>query len=640
MREFQLSRYIKKWLPLIVLLCFGLTAAVYFALCASQRYVASAVIHYNDESAETGQTPSGSELDVNEIKSSSILSRVLYDLNLQEDYSVDDLISRVAITEVVDEDEESRKEAMLENGEEYVYEPTTYIVSFTADSGEGQDFARHVLDAILDEYFADYSEKYVSTSAITNPLPGLYQDNYDYIEMLEIIDGNISDTITALYQRVNWDAYYRSTATGLSFNDLINEFSFLQSVELSDLFSTVFGHQITKDKDLLLSDYTARIENNDIENLASQEKLDDVMALIDAYVEKMRESGNTDITYEYILDDVYSKDLTDAEGNLIGAGDQTVTYDELIFSWRQHSEDMEYAVIDSAYSQYIMDVFSRCTGNCGTADAEGVTPCASSELTCSALTDPDYAAEESRVEAGIESLVEELNDLYDQVYATNDEYNQYRGAQSISTLSSVSVQKSINVPLYTAIAAAFLLIVCCCGAVLLGRLTDIVAYVFYTDHLTGLSNRSAFDNYLKSRDRRLLDEGSVCVTLDIRNEVEINRLYGRSAGDETLCLFARLLREIFARSGAYLVYNGNAQFFVLAEKTDLATAQNAMERFRMLLDHRTTLTREEIVYEIGIAESATHKAERVRALLSKSMAARVRYLSPAPDAEPAAAPSE
>ena len=93
----------------------------------------------------------------------------------------------------------------------------------------------------------------------------------------------------------------------------------------------------------------------------------DVVRLIDAYVEKMRESGNTNITYEYILDDVYGKDLTNGTGNLVGQGDQTVTYDELIFSWRDHSESREYAVIDSAYCSYIIDTFTKCTGACAAA---------------------------------------------------------------------------------------------------------------------------------------------------------------------------------------------------------------------------------------------------------------------------------
>ena len=632
MREFQLLRYLKKWLPWIVVLCVGLTAAVFVGLRASQEYVASAVIHYNDESAGEGLTPLGTELDVNEIKSSSILSRVLYNLELDSTYSVDDLISRISITEVMDEDEQALKDAMLEDGEEYTGKPTTYIVSFTADNSEGEEFARQVLDEVLDLYFSDYSENYVNVATTQNSLSRIYQDNYDYIEMMELIDSDLTSTISTLSQRANWGDQFRSTQTGLSFTDLAQEFSFIQSVRVSDLFSRIFEYQITRDKQLLLATYSTRIQNNGVEDLAEEEMRRDVVRLIDAYVEKMRDSGNTNITYEYILDDVYEKDLVDIYGDVVGQGDQTVTYDKLIFSWRDHSERREYALIDSAYCRYIMDVFSSCTGGCGAPAQSGAgeeaaaqTPCAQSPLTCTALSDPDYAALEREVEEDITALVGELEELYVLVNETNAEYNEYRGAQSISMLSTSSVEESVNVGLYTAIAAFFLLIVCCCGAILLGRLGDIVQYIFYTDHMTGMNNRTAFDTYLRRRDSSIVDDGTVCAAVAITNQAEINRQFGRSAGDDTIRLFADTLKEVFRKTQAYLVYNGNAQFFVVLERTDYVTVEYILHRFRLLLDKRETLRDECIEYEIGIAETYRDEVHRVRGLLSKAMDARTVY---------------
>lgn len=644
MKEFQLSRYIKKWLPLIVFLCIGLTAAVYLFLSSSRMYVASAVIHYNDESAERGLTPIGTKLDVNEIRSSSVMSRVLFNLGLTGTYSVDDLLARVSVTEVIDKDEEARKEALLDEGEEYIYEPTTYIVSFEAENKEGEAFARQVLDELLDQYFADYSEKYVNSATVNNTLSRLYEDNYDYIEMLEIIDDDLTDTISALNQR-SGDSF-RSTKTGMSFADLANEVNLIQSVRVSALFSEVLDQQLTKDKGLLISDYSTRIQNNNISNLKENETVADVVRLIDAYVDKMRNSDNTNITYEYILDEVYEKDLLNLAGELIGQGDQTVTYDKLIFSWRDHSETKEYAIIDSAYCQYIIDVFSEHLGNCGGAAAapvaepdaedEGEAPaqtvtagaCSQSDMTCSELSDPaGYARAVTRVEEEIEELVQEMNALYEVVYATNAEYNEYRGAESISMMSSSSVKEDINVALYTAIAAVFLLIICCGGAVLLGRLNDIIQYAFYTDHMTGMHNRMAFDAYLKERDRRVLDDGVVCTTVRITNQMELNRIYGREAGDATIRFFADSLREAFRKTGSYLVYNGNSQFIIMTERTDYVTVKYMLQRFQLLLDTRETLTQEHITYEMGFAETSRSKVNKVRGLLSKAVGAQEKYES-------------
>ena len=77
MKNFQIMRYLKKLLPIIMLVCFLATYAIYFKLNSSNTYVASEVIHYNDPAAEMGVTPTGEKLDVNEIKSSAVMSKVV-----------------------------------------------------------------------------------------------------------------------------------------------------------------------------------------------------------------------------------------------------------------------------------------------------------------------------------------------------------------------------------------------------------------------------------------------------------------------------------------------------------------------------------------------------------------------------------
>ena len=74
MKNFKIMRYLKKLLPIIVILCVVATYGIYVKLNDSNTYVASEVIHYDDPAAEQGLTPIGSKLDVNEIKSSAILS--------------------------------------------------------------------------------------------------------------------------------------------------------------------------------------------------------------------------------------------------------------------------------------------------------------------------------------------------------------------------------------------------------------------------------------------------------------------------------------------------------------------------------------------------------------------------------------
>ena len=266
MKNFQIMRYLKKLLPIIVIFCVLVTYAINFKLKNSNTFVASEVIHYNDPAAEQGLTPTGSKLDVNEIKSSAVMSKVVDRMGLTGLYSVDSLISRLSITPIPDEDKVAQKEAKLEEGEEYVYEPSTYIVSFTATNNEGGDFARNILDETLDVYFAEYSQKYVNVAPAKNVIENIENENYDYIEMVEMIDTGIDETLTTLYQRIDQNPYYRATNTGVSFSDLADEFNYLRYVKLSSLFSKIYKYQITKNKTVLISDYSTRIDNNHILN--------------------------------------------------------------------------------------------------------------------------------------------------------------------------------------------------------------------------------------------------------------------------------------------------------------------------------------------------------------------------------------
>ncbi|MBQ9977001.1 MAG: diguanylate cyclase [Clostridia bacterium] len=613
MKSFQIMRYLKKLLPIIVIFCLLATYAVYYKLSASNTYIASEVIHYNDEQAEKGLAPTGEKLDVNEIKSSAVMSKVVDKMGLTGIYSVDSLISRINITPIEDADKVAQKDAKLEEGEEYIYEPSTFIVSFAANSGEGADFARLVLDEVLDVYFEQFSQKYVNVAPADNTIEKLNENDYDYIEMLELIDTSIDNTLSTLYQRIEQNSYYRSTETGKSFTELANDFDYLRQVNVSSLFSKIYKYQITKNKPVLVSDYTTRIDNNNIANEKDKGLVEDVVTVIDAYVAKMRDSGNTNISYEYILDNLHERNLQEY------VGDQTVTYDELIYSWRDLNENEQHAIIDSAYCNYILDTFTSCTGHCGGA-------CANSALTCSELSNQQYAAIKESIEKEIDTLINKLTLLYDITTKTNDEYNKFLGASYISVLSSASVRQSVNVVLYTAIAFFFLMILCCGGAIVFGRAGDIVNYIFYTDHLTEFGNRAYLDKYLKSKDKKLLDDGTVYCMLDITNLVHINTIHSRDVGDEIIKMFTLYIKEAFGKSKTEYIYNGNGSFVMLTEDTDYITVEDIMRLFRLRLDEREEYKDVVIEYKIGISETFKEN-KTARKLLSEAIKNKKSYVS-------------
>ena len=379
------------------------------------------------------------------------------------------------------------------------------------------------------------------------------------------------------------------------------------------MFSKIYKYQITKNKSVLVSDYTTRIDNNNISNVKDESLVEDIVTVIDAYVKKMRDSGNTNITYEYILDNLHERNVQDY------FGDQTVTYDELIYSWRDRNESKEHAIIDSAYCNYVLNTFTNCTGNCGGA-------CQYSNLTCTELSNEHYRAVREEVEQEIDALLKKLTVLYDTTTKTNNEYNRYLGASYISVLSSASVRESVNVTLYTAIAFFFLMILCCGGAIVFGRAGDIINYIFYTDHLTEFHNRAYLDKYLKSKDKKLLDDGVVYCIADISNLAQINTEHSREVGDEVMKLFTTYLKESFGKSKTEYIYNGNGSFVMLTEESDFITVEDIMRLFRLRLDEREELKDVVIAYKIGISETFKEN-KTARKLLSEAIQNKKNYTS-------------
>ena len=410
------------------------------------------------------------------------------------------------------------------------------------------------------------------------------------------------------------NSYYRATTTGASFGDLAEDFSYLRDVKVSSLFSKIYEYQITKNKSILLSDYKTRIDKNDISNVKEASLVEDLVTVIDAYVEKMRDSGNTNITHEYILDNLHERNLQDF------VGDQTVTYDELIYGWRDHNEKKEHAIIDSAYCTYVIETFTDCSGKCNGRQ------CANSDLTCTQIHNPEYENIKNEVDKEIASLVEELTALYNVTMKTNDEFNEYLGASYISVLASASVRESVNVLLYTIIAFFFLVILCCGGAVVLGRIGDIINYVFYTDHFTLFNNRAYLDKYLKAMDKKLLDDGAVYCMIDIANLVHINGEYTRETGDAIIKMFTLYLKEAFGKTDAEYIYNGNGSFAVLVNNSDYITVEDIIGLFKLRLDDRDEYRKVVIEYKIGIAETFKEN-KTARKLLAEAIKNKKLYVS-------------
>jgi diguanylate cyclase (GGDEF)-like protein len=110
----------------------------------------------------------------------------------------------------------------------------------------------------------------------------------------------------------------------------------------------------------------------------------------------------------------------------------------------------------------------------------------------------------------------------------------------------------------------------------------------FTDHLTGLSNRRAWDQTLRERLDAVTDSRCLCLAVfDLDHFKEINDAYGHVAGDEVLKSIASAICESL-RQGDFVARIGGDEFALLIWVTNPEMAPAVVERVRVSLPDRLT----------------------------------------------------
>lgn len=225
MKSFDLLRYLKKWWFLIMLITAVGCLGVYEFISSRQSYTATAIIQYTNANASQGKNADGSRIDPTEITSASVINQTIQQLGLTA--STESIRSKISVKEVIPEDEQTKKETALADGEEYEYYPTIYAVSFTVASKDATDYARNVLDTVLTNYFKYYSETHVDSALFPNNASNVSVANYEYIDCVEILRNNANESVAYLQKKADEKYGFYSVRSGYSFSDLVSEYEYL-----------------------------------------------------------------------------------------------------------------------------------------------------------------------------------------------------------------------------------------------------------------------------------------------------------------------------------------------------------------------------------------------------------------------------
>ncbi len=607
MKKFDIPRYFKQWWFLIA--AVSVCAGIFFLLYAvnAQVYTAQSVVRYAYEDAEQGLAPDGSELDVSEIFSSSVVKAALE--NLGVDTGVDSVRSHGLVTEIIPEDIQALQQAKIEEGKDYEeYYPTDYTVSFSADSKEGAEYAREILDAVLSSYFVTFGERYVNQSSIPNNALNAVSGNYDYIERAEIINNSVNDIMTELDSKQKMSPKFYSAKTGLTFSDLYDRYHYISNVKVPYLFSKILSVKLTDNKDVLIKKYRERIASYELSQKTDGDKVQAVLDVLNSYGAKSKEgvlyydeeTGEVvNSASRNILDEIYNDTEEASDGSEKEIIDRTTVYDQLITDYVTLKEEESYAVLDAAYCQYIIDTFEGESSYRGNMDA--------------------YKEE---VEANLSEVVDELNELYETLSVTMQEYNEYLGAQNVICLSSTRVSESINVKLYVVLGVVLFFIFGCAGAVVLGRLKDFAEYFFYTDVKLRMPNRSACDRFMQRYSEKSLSPSFSCMVAELANLNQVNRTKGREQGDRLLKDFSDIIKTAADFDGI-TAYNGGNQFIGFFEKCACENLENCCDYVVRLVksyneEHKDCM----MACTIGKAESRSDDVYTIRTLLQKAISER------------------
>lgn len=605
MKSFNIIRYLKKWWPLIALMSF--CAGVFFMRYATsnQSYTAQSIIKYNYSKAEDGKTPSGEDLDVSEIFSSTVVKEAIENLGLT--VNVDTIRSGGTVTGIVPDDVTKTQEAKIDKGEDVEeYHSTEYIVKLSVSSEYSTEYVRTMLDEILSCYFANFGEKYVDYSTIPNNAAALDGQGYDYIEQAEILNNTVAEITANLGNCQAAHPEFVSSTTGLSLSDLLDEYNYVSDVEIPYLFSEILGGKLTQNREVLLKKYQERYNTYVMDGDVDSEKVAAVLEVIQSYGNKNKDgslyyqrgarSGTEDDTGGFVLSDVYEEDT-----NI----DRTTVYDNLISDYVTILNRQSNNVIDAAYCQYIINVFQ------GASDSSDVS-------------DENQAFTDQAVEQEIAALQGRLNTLYETLSLTMKEYNEYCGAVNLGVLASTTVSEKINVKLYILLGVAVFFILGICGAILLGRIQDFVEYLFFTEQSLDMPNRTACDLFIRNNSSRVLPDDTVCVVVELANLSQINTAYGRERGNAMLDQFADFLKEASATCGT-IYYNGGQQFIGFFDQCRMEDAESFADYFhRLIAAYNAESTEATYEYAIGISESKASNAYSIRALLREALRTKTR----------------
>lgn len=404
--------------------CLAILVSLSLLLCAiyinvSQSYTAEVYIKYLGDKAEQGLTENGKKLNPYEISDAFIVKKALDSIGV-ENTNYNAIRKNISVSPIILSSEEAKYASYIDNfsnydnTEEKKTQPVYFSVKFTTKQGD--DFARKFLNALIDEYRIYYVEKY----AYSNDITLISEDavmQYDYFETAELLESKIRNNTEYLNSIIEGDTDFRSAQTGYSMKDLANAYESLLKNDLASVSQIIIENGISRNSEVLKNTLQNQADAAVLDSDMNAEKADTQKQLMETYSKKNKDYvwNNSNVEGD---EQIHSDIERDRSYNT----DKSV-YDQMVLDYVEYSIKSKDLLIDK-------DMYINSIG---------------------------YFSNESAQNPQVKQLLSEICGKYNTIQqlteTTIDDYNNYKSARYITTISGIAISKDMNGIIYYASTA-------------------------------------------------------------------------------------------------------------------------------------------------------------------------------------------
>lgn len=149
-----------------------------------------------------------------------------------------------------------------------------------------------------------------------------------------------------------------------------------------------------------------------------------------------------------------------------------------------------------------------------------------------------------------------------------------------------------------------------------GMKAEIISHLAYTDGLTEVGNRTAFNERI---DAIVNDNDGGCgfIVFDVNNLKKINDTLGHAAGDEVICISANIISETFGQHGQVYRTGGDEFVVIIDDNEAQQMYKNEVESFYSKMEECNN--RKDILFSVIIAHGFAHSEVSERGAIKEAL---------------------